>query len=399
DLTECNNIRSATVLLGTYIDTPFSWQIALRQMVNRFSPRTDSSVYLLPLQSHFHSQYQAPLPYHLGKALAQWGYLKYPEEAFTQKIHYWYNLKKGDIYGLHEEHEICELFEMTEFPEHIELYDDCFILLKEKEELYFINKGKIEVRECRIIDNELHYLRKYLHKVSKKLEKPSETCKVRADYYFTPTEYRQSILGTESPIVKDPCYIDWLTSKARSILTDRSNLHDIQLNEEKAVAIVAISKLTIFDDYWIQALINDEEKFKKLRKIINKTEEIVTHLVNNCETSNRPLIEENAIRYKNEIFERSLKFFSGNQSPKQKKQFADDLYRSELSFRQQALSVDADLLRSTLKLITNFITHISGLGLIINGINKYLTGNWLLFSHTRNENIIRDNRIDIVNGL
>ena len=397
DLSECNNILSANILLATHIDTLFPKDIISRQMTCRFSPTTNASVYFLPLQSHFQSQLKVPIPYHLGKAMAKWGYLKYPEEAFTQKIHYWYNRKKGDLHALHEGDDLCELFQMTELPQYIELYNNCFILLQDKSELYYISQGRLEPRECLIKDNELYYLRKNDFSQSQKFKKPSSACKVKHDYYFTPEEYRQSVFGAQSPIAKDPCYSDWLISKASSIIASLPDLQGRLLNEEKAAAIIAISKLNLVDEQWLQALLDDEEKFTKLGKIINKTEEIVSHLINTSEHSSRKLIRENALLYKKEIFQLSYEFFQGDKSDKQ--QFIDKLYRCELRFRQQALSLDSDLLRSGLKIITNFITHLSGVGLIINGINKYLTGNWLLFSHTQNENIIRDNRIDIVNQL
>lgn len=174
-------------------------------------------------------------------------------------------------------------------------------------------------------------------------------------------------------------------------------MQDIVFNEEKAAAIVAISNLNVIDPFWIQALINDDEKYSKLRKIINKTEEICSFLINTCDYSSRALIEEHSLVYKQEIYKVSYEFLNGNNSPQHKKQFSDNLHRSEIQFRKQALDLDSDLLRCALKIITNFITHLTGIGIVVNGINKYLTGNWLLFSHSRNENIVRDNRMDILN--
>ncbi|MBA2711159.1 MAG: hypothetical protein H0U57_11275 [Tatlockia sp.] len=313
---------------------------------------------------------------HIGKALAKWGYLEYPEEVFTQKIQYWYDLKKGDPRCIYNG---VDLYVMNELPDNPEVYNRCQIFLKEKNELY-------EVKASTVVPLE-HGLKKMSHDV-----RPD-------NYYFTPIEYMQSIFGADakSPIGKDPCYIDWLIAKAESITAKWPNLQQIPLNEEKAVAIVAISKLNAIDHLWIQALINDDEKGAKLRKIINKTEEICSFLIDTCDYSSRALIEEHSLVYKQEIYKMSYEFLNGKNTSQDKQQFAKNLHCSELCFRKKALSLDSDLLSSALKIITNFITHLTGIGILINGINKYLTGNWLLFSHSRNENIVRDNRIEILN--
>jgi hypothetical protein len=374
DLSACTNIQSATILLAKHIDTLSPLDLAFRQMVCRFPETTDSSIYFLPFQSHSQCQTRAPVSDHLGKALAKWGYLRYPEEIFTQKIHYWYDLKKDDPRYIYNGGE--DLYIMKELPDDIEVYNGCHIFLKDNQELYEIRDGKVESRQFGEMTG---------YSFSQE------------DYYFTPDEYTQSIFGAESPIAKDPCYIDWLTNRAKGLITEWPELKETDLNEEKAAAIIAISKLNLVDYSWIQSLINDDEKGLKLRKIINKTEEICSFLIDNCDYSSREQVEEHYIGYKQDIYRMSYEFLNGNKFPQHKKQFSEDIYRAEVRFREQALALDSDSLRSALKIITNFITHLTGIGIFINGINKYLTGNWLLFSHSRNENIVRDNRMDILN--
>lgn len=97
--------------------------------------------------------------------------------------------------------------------------------------------------------------------------------------------------------------------------------------------------------------------------------------------------------------QKQLSWFLCNSPCANLQQFLNAIYQCELHFPEQALSIDSDRLRLCLRIITHFITHITGVGLLLNGINKYITGNWLLFSHSHNENIIRDNRMDIVSNL
>lgn len=392
DLSGCKNILSATVLLARHIDSFFSMIIFFRQMVAKFPDTIKPSIFYLPLQSHDYRLNESPARHHTGKRLAEWGYLKHTPHEFTKKIHYWYDSQKNQ--AIDDEDYESELYYLSDVPENTKVYCDSYIFSEKTAESFHISyDGQKEP----IYDWDYKY-NDERHKDDYFRNHKDDDSRKHGDYYFTPSRYTQSIFGAETTIGKDPCYIDWLIDKARNIISEITDL-PVVLNEDKAAAIVSVSRLSLIDISWINALLHEDENFSKLRQIINKTEEICLFLIDTCDRSGRELMRKHSASYKKEIFNRSYEFFTSSQTPNEKKQFADDIYQAELHFRANALSIEPDILRICLRILTNFITHITGIGLIINIINKCTTGNWLLFSHSYNENLIRDNRMDIVNEV
>lgn len=225
--------------------------------------------------------------------------------------------------------------------------------------------------------------------------------------YFTPYEFMQPIYGADGPINKDPIYLAVLIENANTVLTE-NNMNFQSINHEQAAAIVSIAtlpdedmdgetKITLF-----KLVLKNAKPAGQFVKIVNKVTEICDHLhITTNDSSNKSyLIKLYSGKYKKSVFLSSFAYLlKDNPNEQDKKDFASNIYKAECEFREQALGMDRDNKRIILKLLTNFITHITGLALIVNTINKVTTGNWLLFQHNRSENVVRDNRKALLGDL
>ena len=230
--------------------------------------------------------------------------------------------------------------------------------------------------------------------------------------YFTPHEFMQTIYGADGAFSKDPIYLDMLIENAKEFLA-QSNM-DVQgiIKPEQATAIIAIAHLSDEDINretkirLYELVLKNSKRAEQFAKIVNKVTEVCDYLpyVTVDNTSNKSqMINLHANNYKKSVFLDSFEFLSKDKPNVQdKKHFAGNIYKAECVFREQALGIERNIMRTILKLLTNFITHITGIALIVNTINKVKTGNWLLFQHNRSENAVRDTRkavLDDVNKL
>lgn len=221
--------------------------------------------------------------------------------------------------------------------------------------------------------------------------------------YFTPHEFMQTIYGADEAISKDPIFLDLLIENAKKLLA-QSNI-DAQgtIKSEQATAIILIANLSDEDMNsetkirLYELVLKGSKRAEQFTKIINKVTEVCDYLpyvtVGDDPSKKSKLIKFHANNYKKSIFLDSFEFLSKDKSNAQdKKQFAENIYKAECVFRAQALGIERSIMRTILKLLTNFITHITGIALIVNTINKVKTGNWLLFQHNRSVNAVRDTR-------
>jgi hypothetical protein len=216
---------------------------------------------------------------------------------------------------------------------------------------------------------------------------------------FTPPEFMQTIYGAEGLISKDPVFLDIAMDLAKKYCSDSVD------TSEQALAIIAIERLFAEDENvggvtkkdLYQWILKNDKQAKQFITIVNKVTEIcdyLPHVITETSASDKnKKLQEHGVDYKKEVFRLSYQFLcQDNPSIKNKNDFAQNIYRAESKFRKAALGIDRNMMRSILKLLTNFITHITGLALIINTANKMQTGNWLLFEHNRSENAVRDAR-------
>lgn len=228
-------------------------------------------------------------------------------------------------------------------------------------------------------------------------------------YFFTPHKFMQNVYGADGVFSKDPIYLDVLVTTAHELLAQNNMEAEAAINPEQANAIIAIAHMSdeaINSEIKIKLyslVLKDAKRAEQFVNIVNKVTEICDYLpyVTLDGVSNKSqLIKLHANNYKRSIVVDSFDFLSKDKpSIKDKQHFSGNIYKAESIFREQALGIERTTMRTILKLLTNFITHITGLALIVNTINKVKTGNWLLFQHNRSENAVRDTRKKILDDV
>ena len=217
------------------------------------------------------------------------------------------------------------------------------------------------------------------------------------DYAFTPFNMAQYIMGAEGPIPKDPNYMKWIHESAQAYL----KLYPVtKLTDEQAFAVKALGDLNDSNidklENLYQLVLADTDVAKKFIKIIIKVTEVcdyLPHAMNADDSGKHSLIRIHAKDYKKAVFLASYAFLTIDKpNTADKKLFADKIYQAECAFRQNALGIDRSLWRKVMCLLVNFMTHITGVALVVNTINKLKTGNWFFFQHTSSENIVKKRR-------
>ena len=219
------------------------------------------------------------------------------------------------------------------------------------------------------------------------------------DHYFTPLEFSQLIYGAAEPIAKDPIYLKSLVTIAHNRLKNIDNTPLTTLLPSSAAAIISVASMStgkLNKDNLIKLILEDSTRGLAFVKIINKVTDSCNYLPHvTCDTVSKKdqFIAQHGASYKKEIFEATYDFLMLNQPTiEDKKNFTKQLYKTECKFRNSALGIERGSIRLVLKFITNFITHITGIALIVNSIHKIKTGNWLFFEHNRSVNTIRNDR-------
>lgn len=218
--------------------------------------------------------------------------------------------------------------------------------------------------------------------------------------YFTPYELMQTVYGSDGTFAKDPIYLDWVIAKARSVLPqDIPPVIQAELNAEQACAIIAISKLSDTNiasekqRALYQLVLKDSKPAEQFVKIVNKVAEVCDYLprvAGGNNSSKSDLIRTHAQNYKNSVILASFELLSkANPSVEDKNNFANTICEAECVFKKQALG---NVIHTILKVLANFITHVTGIALIANTINKATTGRWILFKHNSAEDAVRATR-------
>lgn len=208
--------------------------------------------------------------------------------------------------------------------------------------------------------------------------------------YFTPYELMQTVYGSNGTFAKDPIYLETLVERAQKVL----NLAEIQVyikDPEQASAIIAISTLPdthfqrIKKTKLYELVLQESPLAKQFVKIVNKVAEVCDYLPRIAGDKNK-LIDTHADSYKASVFLASFKFLSKDKTNAQdKNDFANTICEAECVFKKQALG---NVMHTILKVLANFITHVTGIALIANTINKVKTGRWMLFERNNAEKAV-----------
>lgn len=216
------------------------------------------------------------------------------------------------------------------------------------------------------------------------------------NWYFTPSEFMQPIYGSKSPIGKDPIYLNWVADEAQEIL--KSHHIEKTMSGEQTSAILALAHLMDnkedkINEEWYKLILTSSNNGEKFIKIINKVTEIcdyLPHILLNVSPKKLELLASYTKAYKKAVFADSFNFLSINEPTiTEKKYFAANICHAEKVFIKQTAAIDYDNLRFVFLILSNIITHITGLALIINTVHKIKTGNWLLFSQGPSENALK----------
>lgn len=249
-----------------------------------------------------------------------------------------------------------------------------------------------------------HYINKLM--AENKLTRPRDDEKAitrwyrdNQNSYFTPDELMQTVYGSDGTFAKDPIYLDWVRAQAKEVLPEGIPEIQANLNDEQAGAIIAISKLSGTNiaqetkNALYQLVLEDSVPAKQFVKIVNKVAEVCDYLprvAGGSDSSKSDLIRTHAQNYKNSVILASFEFLSkDNPSVQDKNNFANTICEAECVFKKQALG---NVIHTILKVLANFITHVTGIALIVNTINKATTGRWILFKHNSAEDVVRATR-------
>ncbi|WP_131743503.1 hypothetical protein [Legionella gratiana] len=333
DLTKCKNIRSATTLLATHnMENDILHNQFFSQMVAKFPKETKTKVLLMPHQDHGDSVH-----YSIAGNLTRWelhemGYAKDFDHDRTYK----------DAQKLYERYNVC----------------------------------------------------------------------------FTPEEFRQKIFGADncSIIVKEPFYRRMIEEKAKeayqtineSSETKKEEFPD-NLNFEQLSAIAAVGNTQLEHEWkkkFINLILENNDSGKKFTQIVNKTEDVIQYLIATTKripkspkdhpSCKSECIKKEALEYKAEIFKSSYAYLL-NKTPTQQDQekLLQEISLADQTFVDNALSINRNLSLKAMKVITNFILHVTGLFLLTNTVNFALTGNWFFFNKTRSEKLMNSTSEEI----
>jgi hypothetical protein len=226
------------------------------------------------------------------------------------------------------------------------------------------------------------------------------------NHYFTPPEFSQVVYGAVESIGKDPIYLKSLITRAHGRLKNVDNLQQTALLPNQAAAIVSVIDMSmdkLVTDNLIKLIVENSTRSLAFVKIINKVSDsydYLRHVTADAVSEKHRFIALHGASYKTETFLATYHFLMLNQPTiEDKNKFATKLYETECKFRNKALGIERGSIRLILKFLTNFITHVTGIALIVNSIHKIKTGNWLFFEHNRSVNTVRNDRKEFLKEL
>jgi hypothetical protein len=413
DISACNNIKSAIQVVATHDNSKALSHQIMKQMITKLPPETSASTFLVPHQAHHESQSSSPIHYHLGKRLAELGYVK--DNHYEQKIYDWYRFPYGTKSYLFETEEgdtnmqehrgYCftpsklsqPIFNVdktlekdpvyTEFliKEAQKILEDNTLVLNEQQAFSILSLSKLhfDPKQRKAFHEEILRSDEKAKKLQQIICKTEEICsylKFKKRHSYAKSENRLCsliMMSDEDFQSKAPQTLQ----APQYILTETALYYQNPEDDQPLHLRIDNQELKNLHDYF-----SKQSEWPELRWVdIMKIRHEAKHLVD----GNLSAWGKN---YQQKVYQLSFDFLQKeNPSPKESKKFAQDLYRAELEFRKKALS-KTSILRMCLRIITNFITHITGIGLMINAIHKYKTGNWLLFKHEEKAEVVRNNR-------
>jgi len=222
---------------------------------------------------------------------------------------------------------------------------------------------------------------------------------------FIPLIERQPILGNNNQISPDPIYLKLQLDRATDFLSRESIIPSRPLEPDQAAAIDYLFKTYSQPNMELAILLlENTPKGRKFCHIINTITETCRYVATlnlniHRDFKKADAIKEASLIYQQTVFKLSYDFLNHDKPTKeQQAHFKSTIYGAEQQFRKDALGIEMGYGRLIMKFLTNFILHITGIGMIANAIHKTQTGNWLFFNHNRSTNIIKNMRETLFNN-
>lgn len=228
----------------------------------------------------------------------------------------------------------------------------------------------------------------------------------RNDYWqvsFIPTKERQTIWGDSNNLAPDPVYLELQHERAMSFLqrANKNLQNTLDVNQAAAIDyLLRIYTANEVDLNWVDLILNNDPKGNAFCHIINTVTETCLYVAT-LQHSQGSNIKYDAITsasaaYQKEVAKLTYAFLKiDNPNTNEQNTFKKHIYAAEKVFRKDALEMERDYGRYLLKFLTNFILHVSGVGIIANMIHKNQTGNWLFFNHNKSTSLIREMRKEL----
>jgi hypothetical protein len=183
---------------------------------------------------------------------------------------------------------------------------------------------------------------------------------------FTPKEFSQKIFGASKDmnITRDPMWLDAIKERATGILSEKKIEHDALLNNEEAIAIVAIESAgsLVLSGHMKKKLISNclikNEQSKAFIQFVNKMHEITQYLKYRGDAKYNNCIDD----YKEKIFVDYFNYLSNPSKEGAKAELVKKIEDAQIKFGQPAFVPNRSM-SDALTVITNFIRH------IVNNIN------------------------------
>lgn len=319
DLSGCQTIRSAQILVGAYHNQMHPFALLYHhQMVPELPEHCEKNIFLLPLPDHMSGGY-IPLPLkHLRLRLAEKGYIR----------------------------------QSTPHP------------LKKDRELNLIR----------------NYQQRLLNTYRRLIHLPI--------IFYTPTCLRHKIYGHQKSIQYDSYYQKAIQCTALKSLPPVEQ-EERSINFKQGIAILMLDELKLSKVDWLPFILNDTPLSGAVCHFITEFHGLCNYLfhlgldsqlqrqIQYVKQSQQTLKE-----FKNKIFG-EMHHFLKDPSEKNSQKFISQFDQAASDLRKSSLDLSPEYMRIFLKLIVNFLSHISIIGLVGNGYHYHKTGNWLFFQQSR----------------
>ncbi|WP_395947512.1 hypothetical protein [Caedibacter taeniospiralis] len=170
---------------------------------------------------------------------------------------------------------------------------------------------------------------------------------------------------------------------------DRINQLSDQTSNKALKYLIGTISIKLDDSKYSDDKIKDE-----LSENLDKLSNTISHINSECKTiaESPDLNQEQKSeinKHKNTLVDETIRFMDNTlRDPKKvevnKTTYMNNVKASEVACRSK---IDDTVGRKVLRALTNFLSHVTIVGMVANVVNKCKTGNWLLFEH---EKVSRD---------